>query len=55
MIKLGTVMFLAFVAVVSPWWIRNYREYGEFIPLAASSGNPLLQGTYVNYEQHRKM
>jgi len=33
MIKLGTVMFLAFVAVVSPWWIRNYREYGEFIPL----------------------
>ncbi|HOP92324.1 MAG TPA: glycosyltransferase family 39 protein [Acetivibrio thermocellus] len=51
MIKLGTVMFLAFVAVVSPWWIRNYREYGEFIPLAASSGNPLLQGTYVNYEQ----
>lgn len=51
MIKLGAVMFLAFTVVISPWWIRNYREYGEFIPLAASSGNPMLQGTYVNYEQ----
>ncbi|ODM27185.1 glycosyl transferase family 39 [Clostridium sp. Bc-iso-3] len=51
MIKLGAIMFVVFVAVVSPWWIRNYREYGEFIPLAASSGNPMLQGTYVDYEQ----
>ncbi len=51
MVKLGTAMAFAFVVIVSPWWIRNYREYGEFIPLAASSGNPLLQGTYVNYEQ----
>jgi len=32
MIKLGTVMFLAFVAVVSPWWIRNYRESTEEFP-----------------------
>lgn len=51
MIKLGTAMFLVFAAIVSPWWVRNYREYGEFIPLAASSGNPMLQGTYINYEQ----
>jgi len=34
-----------------PWWIRNFREYNEFIPLSASGGNPMLQGTYINYEQ----
>jgi 4-amino-4-deoxy-L-arabinose transferase-like glycosyltransferase len=50
-IKMGLVMSLAFVLCMSPWWIRNYLEYGEFIPLAASSGNPMLQGTYVGYQQ----
>ena len=44
-------MAITFVIIISPWWIRNYREYGMFIPLAASSGNPMLQGTYINYEQ----
>jgi len=51
LIKLGTVMSLVFIIIMSPWWVRNYMEYGEFIPLAASSGNPMLQGTYVNYLQ----
>jgi len=27
------------------------KKLSRIIPLAASSGNPLLQGTYVNYEQ----
>ncbi len=45
------VMTASLVLVLSPWWVRNYVEYGEFIPLTASSGNPLLQGTYVNYRQ----
>ena len=50
-IKLGIPIAISFVIIISPWWIRNYREYGMFIPLAASSGNPMLQGTYINYEQ----
>jgi 4-amino-4-deoxy-L-arabinose transferase-like glycosyltransferase len=49
--KLLGVMFFSFIIIMSPWWIRNYREYGEFIPLAASGGNPMLQGTYINYIQ----
>lgn len=48
-LELGIVMLAAFCIIMSPWWVRNYIEYGEFIPLAASSGNPMLQGTYVNY------
>lgn len=51
LIKLLAVMTASFIIVMSPWWVRNYREYGEFIPLAASSGNPMLQGTYINYIQ----
>ena len=42
---------LVFIIIMAPWWIRNYKEYSEFIPLSAASGNPMLQGTYVNYEQ----
>lgn len=44
-------MSITFITIMSPWWIRNYIEIGEFIPLAASSGNPMLQGTYVDYKQ----
>lgn len=42
---------LVFIIIMAPWWIRNYKEYGEFIPLSAASGNPMLQGTYVDYKQ----
>jgi len=51
LIKLAAAMLLTFAVIMSPWWIRNFREYGDFIPLAASSGNPMLQGTYINYVQ----
>ncbi|WP_242855950.1 hypothetical protein [Ruminiclostridium josui] len=44
-------MALIFIVFALPWWARNYNEYNMFIPLTASSGNPLLQGTYVNYIQ----
>ncbi len=50
-IKFGITMALIFIVFALPWWARNYNEYNMFIPLTASSGNPLLQGTYVNYIQ----
>ncbi|MCX7712018.1 MAG: glycosyltransferase family 39 protein [Clostridia bacterium] len=51
LIKQGAVMILSFCIIMSPWWIRNYIEYATFIPLSASSGNPMLQGTYIHYRQ----
>ncbi len=42
---------LVFALIMTPWWVRNYKEYGEFIPMTAASGNPMLQGTYVDYKQ----
>ncbi|OPJ59228.1 ArnT family glycosyltransferase [Clostridium oryzae] len=51
MMKFTMVTILTFSAVMSPWWIRNYAVFHRFIPLTLSSGNPFLQGTYVNYDQ----
>lgn len=52
LIRLGLSMLIPFLIIMAPWWVRNYQEYDTFIPLAASSGNPMLQGTYINYEQN---
>lgn len=37
---------LIVVLALAPWWIRNYLQFGAFIPLTGSAGNPLLLGTY---------
>lgn len=50
-VKSAFIMLAVFIFIMSPWWIRNYKEYGTFIPLTASSGNPMLQGTYIDYNQ----
>ncbi|MCQ1531176.1 ArnT family glycosyltransferase [Lutispora saccharofermentans] len=51
MVKFTIITTFVFAAVMSPWWIRNYKVYNRFIPLTLSSGNPFLQGTYINYDQ----
>ncbi|REB08543.1 hypothetical protein DVB69_05235 [Sporosarcina sp. BI001-red] len=37
------------ILVMSPWWIRNYVHYHEFIPLSGGAGNPMLLGTYQGH------
>lgn len=53
MLKYTLVTSAVFAMVMMPWWIRNYRAFDRFIPLALASGNPFLQGTYINYDQTR--
>ncbi|ERI93996.1 hypothetical protein HMPREF1982_01252 [Clostridiales bacterium oral taxon 876 str. F0540] len=48
-IKYTVIVSSIFVLIMSPWWIRNYKLYNAFIPFTVSSGNPMLQGTYINY------
>lgn len=50
-LKYTLVVALTFSIVLSPWWIRNYSIFHEFIPLTEASGNPMLQGTYINYNR----
>lgn len=52
-IKYTLVTTFVFSLIMSPWWIRNYRVFDEFIPLTLSTGNPFLQGTYINYDQNQ--
>ena len=51
MFKYTVVVSCIFCILLSPWWIRNYLDFNLFIPLTHSSGNPFLQGTYINYDQ----
>ncbi len=50
-IKAAAVIFSVVIVFMVPWWVRNFNEYNRFIPLSAAGGNPMLQGTYINYEQ----
>ncbi len=58
-----TLVFAALLLLVlTPWTIRNARQFGAFIPLTYGMGQPLLQGTYqgegypedaeLDYESH---
>ncbi|MEO3947729.1 glycosyltransferase family 39 protein [Gorillibacterium sp. CAU 1737] len=49
MLRFGVLMAMIFVLLLSPWWIRNERTFGEPILLTESSGNPLLLGTFIYY------
>lgn len=53
MVKLGLITVMVFVAVMSPWWVRNYLAFNTFIPFTMGGGNPFLQGTYINYDQSK--
>lgn len=46
MLKQAAVAAVILLVVLTPWWIRNYSHYHQFIPLTGGSGNPLLLGTY---------
>ncbi len=37
-------MTAALVAVMLPWWVRNFIDFHQFIPLSTEAGNPLLAG-----------
>ncbi|HAH31269.1 MAG TPA: hypothetical protein DCL44_03025 [Elusimicrobia bacterium] len=37
-LKTGVMVLLAFVAIMTPWWYRNYRVFGAFIPVCLETG-----------------
>ncbi|MTD30781.1 glycosyltransferase family 39 protein [Planomicrobium sp. YIM 101495] len=40
---------LLFLLIMSPWWVRNYVAFGDFIPFSGGAGNPMLLGTYQGH------
>ncbi|MGE5653215.1 MAG: ArnT family glycosyltransferase [Bacillota bacterium] len=53
MARFATVAAVVLSLVMLPWWLRNASAFHRFIPLTLSSGNPFLQGTYIEYDQSR--
>lgn len=51
-LKNTIIVSIVFCTILSPWWIRNYNLFHKFIPLTTASGNPMLQGTFINYNQN---
>ncbi|MEW8955506.1 glycosyltransferase family 39 protein [Clostridium sp.] len=52
MAKLTIIVTTVFALVMSPWIIRNYKVFHKFIPFTLSSGNPLIQGSYIDYNEN---
>ncbi|WP_431602576.1 ArnT family glycosyltransferase [Clostridium pasteurianum] len=50
-LKYTTLVLIIFCTIMSPWWVRNYIDFNRFIPFTKSTGNPFLQGTFINYDQ----
>ena len=55
MIKYTVIVSAIFCVILSPWWVRNYSVFHKFIPLTLATGNPMLQGTFINYDQKSKL
>lgn len=53
MVKYASIVVAIFCIIMSPWWVRNYNNFNMFIPFTKSSGNPFLQGTFINYNQDK--
>lgn len=53
--KYTVIVGLIFCVILSPWWIRNYKIFNRFIPFTLSTGNPMWQGTFINYNQKSKI
>ncbi|MCL2741824.1 MAG: hypothetical protein FWE70_06920 [Oscillospiraceae bacterium] len=48
--KASAACLCGFLALMSPWWIRNAVTLGAFIPTSNGSGNAFLAGTYPDME-----
>jgi hypothetical protein len=44
LVAVAAVATLAFALLMTPWWIRNYRELGAFVPFTTTSSIALFSG-----------
>ncbi|SDW44983.1 glycosyltransferase family 39 protein [Paenibacillus sp. CF384] len=45
--KYTAIVGVCSMLLLSPWWVRNYVDFHEFIPFTKSTGNPMLLGALI--------
>lgn len=46
------VASLVLVLALAPWWVRNHRLFGEFVPTTTGAGFPLFEGTFQTFHPY---
>ncbi|SEN84005.1 Dolichyl-phosphate-mannose-protein mannosyltransferase [Paenibacillus sp. OV219] len=47
MVKYTAIIGVCSMLMLTPWWVRNYSAFHEFIPFTKSTGNPMLLGALI--------
>jgi len=55
MINFAIISIIPFLLIFTPWWVRNYIQFDRFVPFTLSSGNPMLQGVFINNEVNHEL
>ncbi|MGG6314026.1 ArnT family glycosyltransferase [Paenibacillus macerans] len=50
MLKYTLLMGAAYILLLTPWWIRNWVTFHEFIVFTNSGGSPFLLGTRIRWQ-----
>ncbi|MUG46834.1 ArnT family glycosyltransferase [Paenibacillus woosongensis] len=48
MLKYGLLMSGVYILLLTPWWVRNWLTFHEFILFTNSGGSPFLLGTRIH-------
>ncbi|MBW7476592.1 glycosyltransferase family 39 protein [Paenibacillus oenotherae] len=46
-VKFTAIVGVCSMLLLTPWWVRNYMAFDQFIPFTKSTGNPMLLGALV--------
>lgn len=46
-VKFTAIVGVCSMLLLTPWWVRNYQAFDEFIPFTKSTGNPMLLGALI--------
>ncbi|NBD27623.1 glycosyltransferase family 39 protein [Paenibacillus glycinis] len=46
-VKYTAIVGACSMLLLTPWWVRNYNDFHEFIPFTKSTGNPMLLGALI--------
>jgi hypothetical protein len=52
LIRRTAIFFATYVALMAPWWVHNYRLYGQFVRLDLADGTTLILENSESFERH---